>query len=186
MKQLNYKERDIITNTPITRELFDTEKLIDVCPNLHYGSSGYMFDTYILYLEELRLAYKNTNDIKYFFALVSMLPATYKPVRLRESPPYVRRAVRNYQKKKPEKFFKEKYKPRQKERQKEYYKFKYQNDPEFKQKKREYDKKRYADPEFRQRQAEQHKKWYYKNREKILAKAREKRLKKKEDSNIVK
>ncbi len=96
MKRLRLSEIETIKNTPITKDLFDLDSFnSDLKPITENKNTESVLDNYLLYLEQLRLSYVETNDRIYLDTLCTMLPNTYKLVNLRQSPDYVKNAVKN-------------------------------------------------------------------------------------------
>ena len=155
MKQLRLVDIETIKNTPITREVFEMNKFEDIRPEICIANSGEKFDQYLTYLEELRLAYVRTDDRKYLYTLVTMLPNTYLPVNLRSVPSYVKKSVKKWNKKHPDNWKKYQNKEYSREYARKYY---HMNKDKNKEKRKQYKKN-----------------YYYKHREEILAKMKMKR-----------
>lgn len=172
MKRLRQTDIDIIRNTPITREVFEMDKFEDVQLETCIMSSGEKFDSYLIYLEALRLAFVETNDKAYLNALVTMLPNTYLPVNLKSVPKYVVNAAENWNKKNKEhlRLYTREYYQRNKkvlnERRAEYYK---EHPDEVREHNREYYLRNKA------KKNEYSRNYYLEHRDEILAKAKAKR-----------
>lgn len=86
MREFTDKEKEIIIKTPILKESFDMHGMENINPFEIFGRKdcnlNVQFELFLTYLEELRHAYKETKNEKYFDALVRMLPISYKPVNL--------------------------------------------------------------------------------------------------------
>lgn len=76
MRDFTPEEKELIINTQITRDCFDLSKFEG---RVH---SHYRFDELIKHLELLRFSYLQTEDEGYFNDLVTMLPNSYKVVKL--------------------------------------------------------------------------------------------------------
>lgn len=71
-----------LASTPITKDCFEMDDFEDVEPFDEYGrnaeeGSGYTFELYLTFLEELRLAYLKTKNKKYWKELIRMLPESW-------------------------------------------------------------------------------------------------------------
>lgn len=76
MREFTQKEKELIVNTKITEDCFDLSKFEG---RVH---SHYRLDELIKHLELLRYSYLQTEDEGYFNDLVTMLPNSYKMVKL--------------------------------------------------------------------------------------------------------
>lgn len=76
MRDFTPEEKQLIVNTEITVDCFDLSKFEG------RAHSHYRFDELIEHLELLRFSYLQTEDEGYFNDLITMLPNSYKVVKL--------------------------------------------------------------------------------------------------------
>lgn len=76
MRDFTQEEKELIVNTEINSYCFDLSKFEG---RVH---SHYRFDELVEHLELLRFSYLQTKDEGYFNDLVTMLPNSYKVVKL--------------------------------------------------------------------------------------------------------
>lgn len=75
-----------LSSTPITIDCFETDDMQDIVIEDSYEptfivTSGYAFDTYIKWLEELRQKYQETKDKRYWKELIRLLPESWLQTR---------------------------------------------------------------------------------------------------------
>lgn len=75
-----------LSSTPITKECFETDDMVDVCIEdsddpTFIVTSQYAFMTYIEWLEELRQRYNETKDKTYWKELIRLLPESWLQTR---------------------------------------------------------------------------------------------------------
>lgn len=84
MRDFTPEEKELIINTPITKECFEMD---DFEPYLEPSMNQLIIVSFwendlIPYLETLRQKYNETKDELYFIELVRLLPNSYKVVKL--------------------------------------------------------------------------------------------------------
>ena len=82
MRDFTPEEKELIINTPVTRDCFEIGERIVFNYERIVNSDFDIWDCLILHLETLQEQYKRTKDEKYFNALVCLLPNSYKVVKL--------------------------------------------------------------------------------------------------------
>lgn len=81
MREFTKEEKELIIHTRITEDCFDELPKSD-CEEPKYINHRPLFETLIHILEKIRVHYLYYRDERYFQELVTMLPNSYKVVKL--------------------------------------------------------------------------------------------------------
>jgi len=82
MRDFTPEEKELIINTPITENCFESRGQITFNYERIYNEDFDFWIFLVTHLETLRQQYVGTNDERYFIELINLLPNSYKVVKL--------------------------------------------------------------------------------------------------------